>query len=96
MSFRMSGPLDMRIDGSDGETALELIDRLDDDELADVIQIRRRTSFTSRRSLHQAGSSKRRARDHARPSSRRRSCSRSGEDRRRRSCDEDSKRFASP
>ncbi len=37
MSFRAEGPLDMRMDASDGETALELIDRLDDDELADVI-----------------------------------------------------------
>ncbi len=37
MSFRSEGPLDMRMDGSEGETALELIDRLDDDELADVI-----------------------------------------------------------
>ena len=37
MSFRREGPLDMRMDTSDGETALELIDRLDDDELADVI-----------------------------------------------------------
>ena len=37
MSFRAEGPLDMRMDPSAGETALELIDRLDDDELADVI-----------------------------------------------------------
>jgi 16S rRNA (cytosine1402-N4)-methyltransferase len=37
MSFRSEGPLDMRMDKSAGETALELIDRLDDDELADVI-----------------------------------------------------------
>lgn len=37
MSFRHEGPLDMRMDGSSGETALELIERLDDDELADVI-----------------------------------------------------------
>jgi 16S rRNA (cytosine1402-N4)-methyltransferase len=37
MSFRAEGPLDMRMDGRSGETALELIDRLDDDELADVI-----------------------------------------------------------
>lgn len=37
MSFRAEGPLDMRMDGSSGETALDLIDRLDDDELADVI-----------------------------------------------------------
>lgn len=37
MSFRFEGPLDMRMDPSDGETALELVDRLDDDALADVI-----------------------------------------------------------
>lgn len=37
MSFRTEGPLDMRMDRSQGETALELIRRLDDDELADVI-----------------------------------------------------------
>jgi 16S rRNA (cytosine1402-N4)-methyltransferase len=37
MSFRHQGPLDMRMDGSRGETALELIARLDQDELADVI-----------------------------------------------------------
>jgi len=37
MSFRREGPIDMRMDRSSGETALELIDRLDDDELANVI-----------------------------------------------------------
>jgi 16S rRNA (cytosine1402-N4)-methyltransferase len=37
MSFRQQGPLDMRMDTSRGETALELIARLDQDELADVI-----------------------------------------------------------
>ena len=37
MSFRAAGPLDMRMDPSQGETALELIARLDQDELADVI-----------------------------------------------------------
>jgi 16S rRNA (cytosine1402-N4)-methyltransferase len=37
MSFRADGPLDMRMDPTDGESALELIARLDDDELADVI-----------------------------------------------------------
>jgi 16S rRNA (cytosine1402-N4)-methyltransferase len=37
MSFRQEGPLDMRMDPSSGETALELIERLDADELADVI-----------------------------------------------------------
>ncbi|HYP87857.1 MAG TPA: 16S rRNA (cytosine(1402)-N(4))-methyltransferase RsmH [Polyangiaceae bacterium] len=37
MSFRQQGPLDMRMDTSSGETALELIARLDQDELADVI-----------------------------------------------------------
>jgi 16S rRNA (cytosine1402-N4)-methyltransferase len=37
MSFRREGPLDMRMDESEGETALELIERLSDDELADLI-----------------------------------------------------------
>jgi 16S rRNA (cytosine1402-N4)-methyltransferase len=37
MSFRREGPLDMRMDASSGETALELIARLSDDELANVI-----------------------------------------------------------
>ena len=37
MSFRREGPIDMRMDTDSGETALELIARLDDDELANVI-----------------------------------------------------------
>jgi 16S rRNA (cytosine1402-N4)-methyltransferase len=37
MSFRAEGPLDMRMDPSTGETALDLIDRLTADALADVI-----------------------------------------------------------
>ena len=37
MSFRSTGPLDMRMDRSSGSTAIELIDRLDDDELSEVI-----------------------------------------------------------
>jgi 16S rRNA (cytosine1402-N4)-methyltransferase len=37
MSFRREGPIDMRMDPEGGETALELIDRLSDEELADVI-----------------------------------------------------------
>lgn len=37
MSFRVQGPIDMRMDQSRGETALELISRLSQDELADVI-----------------------------------------------------------
>jgi len=37
MSFRAEGPIDMRMDPSRGETALELIDRLNQDELADVL-----------------------------------------------------------
>ena len=37
MSFRREGPIDMRMDREDGETALELIERLSDDELANVI-----------------------------------------------------------
>lgn len=37
MSFRREGPIDMRMDPESGETALELIERLSDEELADVI-----------------------------------------------------------
>ncbi len=37
MSFRRAGPIDMRMDPSSGDTALELIDELSDDELANVI-----------------------------------------------------------
>jgi 16S rRNA (cytosine1402-N4)-methyltransferase len=37
MSFRAPGPLDMRMDQSEGETALELIARLSQDELANLI-----------------------------------------------------------
>jgi len=37
MSFRAEGPLDMRMDPEDEETALDLITRLKDDQLADII-----------------------------------------------------------
>ncbi len=37
MSFRLEGPLDMRMDPTRGETAAEMIARLEQDELADVI-----------------------------------------------------------
>lgn len=37
MSFKREGPLDMRMDPTRGETALELISRLTQDELANVI-----------------------------------------------------------
>ncbi len=37
MSFRFEGPLDMRMDPTSGETALEAIERLSQDELADAI-----------------------------------------------------------
>src|SRR5262249_50831639 len=37
MSFRHEGPLDMRMDPSSGETALEMIERLTEEQLADVI-----------------------------------------------------------
>lgn len=37
MSFRTPGPIDMRMDQTRGETALELIERLPQDDLADVI-----------------------------------------------------------
>lgn len=37
MSFRREGPIDMRMDPTSGETALEMIGRLEDDQLANVI-----------------------------------------------------------
>ena len=37
MSFRREGPIDMRMDRQNGETALELLERLSDDELANLI-----------------------------------------------------------
>lgn len=37
MSFRLEGPLDMRMDGTRGETAWELVRRLSQSDLADVI-----------------------------------------------------------
>jgi 16S rRNA (cytosine1402-N4)-methyltransferase len=37
MSFRREGPIDMRMDPQHGETALDLISRLDDEKLADVL-----------------------------------------------------------
>jgi 16S rRNA (cytosine1402-N4)-methyltransferase len=37
MSFRREGPIDMRMDPERGETALELIERCSDEELADAI-----------------------------------------------------------
>jgi 16S rRNA (cytosine1402-N4)-methyltransferase len=37
MSFRREGPIDMRMDQETGETALDLIERMGDDALADVI-----------------------------------------------------------
>lgn len=39
MSFRLEGPIDMRMDLTRGETALELIARCTQDELADVIYL---------------------------------------------------------
>jgi 16S rRNA (cytosine1402-N4)-methyltransferase len=39
MSFRLEGPLDMRMDTTRGETARELVERLSQDELADVIYV---------------------------------------------------------
>ena len=36
-SFRLDGPLDMRMDPDHGETAAELLDRLDEAELADLL-----------------------------------------------------------
>jgi len=37
MSFRVEGPLDMRMNPNEGETARELIERVSQDELADIL-----------------------------------------------------------
>src|SRR5258708_10589470 len=37
MSFRSEGPIDMRMGDTDGETALDLIERVGSEELADII-----------------------------------------------------------
>lgn len=37
MSFRREGPIDMRMDPTHGETALEMLDRMAEEEIADVI-----------------------------------------------------------
>jgi 16S rRNA (cytosine1402-N4)-methyltransferase len=39
MSFRLEGPIDMRMDTSQGATALDLIERCSQDELADIIYV---------------------------------------------------------
>jgi 16S rRNA (cytosine1402-N4)-methyltransferase len=56
MSFRREGPIDMRMDRSSGETALELIERLDDEALADIIFRHgdERRSRRIARSIHRA------------------------------------------
>jgi len=59
MSFRHEGPLDMRMDPSAGETALEMIERLNEEELADVIY----RAGDERRSRRIARSIKRAERD---------------------------------
>jgi 16S rRNA (cytosine1402-N4)-methyltransferase len=39
MSFRLEGPIDMRMDPTSGETALDIIERSSQDELADIIYL---------------------------------------------------------
>ena len=56
MSFRREGPIDMRMDPDDGETALELIGRTSDEELADILYRYgdERRSRRIARSIHRA------------------------------------------
>jgi len=56
MSFRREGPIDMRMDPDHGETALELIARSADDELADILYRYgdERRSRRIARSIHRA------------------------------------------
>jgi 16S rRNA (cytosine1402-N4)-methyltransferase len=58
MSFRAAGPIDMRMDPEHGETALELILRTDDEELANLIfhYGEERRSRRIARCIHQASS----------------------------------------
>ncbi|MEO8801448.1 MAG: 16S rRNA (cytosine(1402)-N(4))-methyltransferase RsmH [Polyangiaceae bacterium] len=56
MSFQREGPIDMRMDADSGETAREMIERMDDDELANVIYNYgdERRSRRIARSIHRA------------------------------------------
>jgi 16S rRNA (cytosine1402-N4)-methyltransferase len=56
MSFRREGPIDMRMDQTEGETAIDLIERLDDEDLANVIYRYgdERRSRRIARSIHRA------------------------------------------
>lgn len=56
LSFRAEGPLDMRMDPTSGETALELIERLETEELANLIYRygEERRSRRIARCIHQA------------------------------------------
>jgi 16S rRNA (cytosine1402-N4)-methyltransferase len=56
MSFRSEGPLDMRMGDTEGETALELIERSSSEELADIIYLygEERRSRRIARCIHQA------------------------------------------
>jgi 16S rRNA (cytosine1402-N4)-methyltransferase len=55
-SFQRSGPIDMRMDVSTGETALELIERIDEQRLADILREYGEERFARRiaRALKQA------------------------------------------
>ncbi len=56
MSFRSEGPIDMRMGDTDGETALDLIERVGSEELADIIYNygEERRSRRIARCIHQA------------------------------------------
>ncbi len=56
MSFRTEGPIDMRMGDTEGETALDLIERLGSEELADIIYQygEERRSRRIARCIHQA------------------------------------------
>ncbi len=58
LSFRQEGPLDMRMNPEEGETARELIARLDDEELANLIYAYGEERYSRRiaRALKAAGS----------------------------------------
>ena len=63
-SFRTDGPLDMRMDPTTGETAAELLRRVDEDELTRIIrELRRGAARGARGARHHRGAQRRAGRD---------------------------------
>ena len=63
-SFRTDGPLDMRMDPTTGETAAELLRRVDEDELTRIIrELRRGAARGAGGARHHRGAQRRAGRD---------------------------------